>query len=77
MQAEIQAFAAVNVASLRKTLLVQDLADVQETRLSASASAISATVSGAQLMARGRNDLALFDALMENYRGAGLFAVES
>ena len=36
--------------------------------------AIFAAVSGAQLMARGRADIALFDALMDNYRGAGLFS---
>jgi TetR/AcrR family transcriptional repressor of nem operon len=72
VQTEIQAFAEVNVAWLGKMLQAQGLVDGRQARLRASA--IFAAVSGAQLMARGRNDLALFDALMESYRGAGLFA---
>ena len=36
------------------------------------ARAIFAAVAGAQLMARSRSDLALYDALIESYRAAGL-----
>ena len=36
------------------------------------ARAIFAAVAGAQLMARSRSDLALYDALIDNYRRAGL-----
>lgn len=31
-----------------------------------------AAVGGAQLMARGRSDIALYDALIDNYRAVGL-----
>lgn len=34
--------------------------------------AIYAAVAGAQLMARGRADIALFDTLMGSYRAAGM-----
>lgn len=72
MQGEIQAFADVNVAWLGKMLRAQGMADAGAAQRRASA--IFAAVSGAQLMARGRADIALFDALMENYRIAGLFS---
>ena len=36
------------------------------------ANAIFAAVAGAQLMARSRADIALFDSLIEGYRKAGL-----
>jgi TetR/AcrR family transcriptional repressor of nem operon len=36
------------------------------------ARSIFAAVAGAQLMARGRSDLALFDALIDGYRASGL-----
>jgi TetR/AcrR family transcriptional repressor of nem operon len=36
------------------------------------AHAIFAAVAGAQLMARGRADIKLFDALIKNYQAAGL-----
>ncbi len=36
------------------------------------ASAIFAAVAGAQLMARGRSDIKLFDTLIKNYQVAGL-----
>jgi TetR/AcrR family transcriptional repressor of nem operon len=38
----------------------------------ARAKAIYAAVAGAQLMARSRADIALFDALIDSYRAAGL-----
>ena len=36
------------------------------------ARAIFAAVAGAQLMARSRSDISVFDALIDSYRGAGL-----
>jgi TetR/AcrR family transcriptional repressor of nem operon len=36
------------------------------------AHAIFATVAGAQRMARGRSDIALFDTLMKTYQATGL-----
>ncbi|UUX94573.1 TetR/AcrR family transcriptional regulator [Aquabacterium sp. J223] len=69
VKTEVQRFADVNVAWLTKTLVATGLArDVSEQR----AKAIYAAVAGAQLMARGRSDIALFDALMDGYRSAGL-----
>ena len=66
---EIQIFADVNVAWLTKMLAV---ASVPASKREARARAIYAAVAGAQLMARSRADLKLFDALIENYRGSGL-----
>jgi len=43
-----------------------------EHRLVTAARAIYAAVAGAQLMARSRADLKLFDALIESFRGSGL-----
>lgn len=67
---EVQAFADVNVAWLSKALLAAALVspDQSEPR----ARAIYAAVAGAQLMARSRSDIALFDGLIESYRAAGL-----
>lgn len=73
VQKEIQAFADVNVAWLASMLEAQGKVEAGQARLRASA--IFAAVSGAQLMARGRADIALFDALIDNYRAAGLFAI--
>jgi TetR/AcrR family transcriptional repressor of nem operon len=73
VQKEIQAFADVNVAWLASMLEAQGKVDAGQAQVRASA--IFAAVSGAQLMARGRADIALFDALIDNYRAAGLFAI--
>ena len=70
VQKQVQTFADVNIAWLSKTLLEAGLvkpAD-RETR----ARSIFAAVSGAQLMARSRADISLFDALIDGYRAAGL-----
>ncbi|MBC8750466.1 MULTISPECIES: TetR/AcrR family transcriptional regulator [Paraburkholderia] len=67
---EVQAFADVNVAWLEKVLGEAGIVDPEQTRRRACA--IYAAVAGAQLIARGRADIALFDALIESYRQAGL-----
>jgi len=72
VQHAIQAFADINVAWLARMLQAAGLAGAKPAHLRASA--IFAAVSGAQLMARGKADIALFDALMDNYRAAGLFS---
>lgn len=72
VQTEIQAFADINVAWLAQRLQALGMTDARQAHVRASA--IFAAVSGAQLMARGRADLALFDALMDAYRSAGLFS---
>src|SRR6266851_3734157 len=64
---EVQAFADVNVTWLSKVLSAAGVvtADKGEER----ARAIFAAVAGAQLLARSRSDISLFDALIESYRG--------
>jgi TetR/AcrR family transcriptional regulator, transcriptional repressor for nem operon len=67
---EVQAFADINVAWLSKVLC-----EARAIALKASedrACAIFAAVSGAQLMARSRADVGLFDTLIASYRAAGL-----
>ena len=67
---EVQAFADVNVAWLVKVLAAA--AVVGPEQIHARARAIFAAVAGAQLMARSRSDIALFDTVIESYRAAGL-----
>lgn len=69
VKTEVQAFADVNVAWLTRMLAA---ASVPASKREARARAIYAAVAGAQLMARSRADLKLFDALIESYRGSGL-----
>ena len=69
VKTEVQAFADINVAWLVRMLAAASVpASMRETR----ARAIFAAVAGAQLMARGRADLKLFDALIDSFRGSGL-----
>ena len=67
---EVQAFADVNVAWLRKELTAAKLVGPHESE--AKARAIYAAVAGAQIVARSRSDISLFDSLIESYRAAGL-----
>lgn len=68
---EVQTFTDVNVAWLGKVLEEAGIADAGESE--ARARAIFAAVAGAQLVARSRADISLFDAMMDSYRTAGLF----
>ena len=70
VKTEVQAFADVNVAWLSKVLSAANGVSIEDSQ--PRARAIFAAVAGAQLMARSRSDLALYDALMESYRSAGL-----
>jgi TetR/AcrR family transcriptional regulator, transcriptional repressor for nem operon len=67
---EVQAFADVNVAWLRRVLAAAGLVSPEESE--GRARAIFAAVAGAQLIARSRSDISLYDALIESYRVAGL-----
>jgi TetR/AcrR family transcriptional repressor of nem operon len=67
---EVQAFADVNVAWLVKVLSATAVVDPGQ--IQGRARAIFAAVAGAQLMARSRSDIALFDTVIESYRAAGL-----
>lgn len=70
VKGEVQAFADVNVAWLSKVLGAAKIGGPKEREKRARA--IFAAVAGAQLMARSRADLSLYDALIESYRAAGL-----
>jgi TetR/AcrR family transcriptional regulator, transcriptional repressor for nem operon len=67
---EVQAFADVNVAWLSRMLSAADAVNSGESEQRARA--IFAAVAGAQLMARSRSDISLYDALIDSYRVAGL-----
>lgn len=67
---EVQSFADVNVAWLGKVLAAAGLAGAADG--ARRARAIFTAVAGAQLIARSRADIALYDELIESYRAAGL-----
>lgn len=69
VKTEVQAFADINVAWLTRMLeALGQTAPASESR----ARAIFAAINGAQLMARSRADLDLFDTLVASYIAAGL-----
>jgi TetR/AcrR family transcriptional repressor of nem operon len=70
VKTEVQAFADVNIAWLKKTLLAAKVVSPREAERRARA--IYSGIVGAQLMARGRADITLYDSLIESYRKAGL-----
>jgi TetR/AcrR family transcriptional repressor of nem operon len=70
VQKEVQTFADVNVAWLSRMLFAAGVATSKESE--PRARAIFAAIVGAQLMARSRSDIALYDSLIANYRAAGL-----
>lgn len=67
---EVNNFADVNVAWLSKALLTAKVVSTKDSQRRARA--IFAAVAGAQLMARTRADIKLYDELIDNYRSAGL-----
>src|SRR3984957_14956497 len=72
---EVQTFADVNVAWLSKVLSAAAVVDSRGSEQRARA--IFAAVAGAQLMARSRSDISLFDSLIESYRVAGLLPAQT
>jgi TetR/AcrR family transcriptional repressor of nem operon len=67
---DVQTFADVNVAWLAKVLSAAAVVAAGESEQRARA--IFAAIAGAQLMARSRSDISLYDSLIEGYRAAGL-----
>jgi TetR/AcrR family transcriptional repressor of nem operon len=67
---EVRAFADINVTWLSRHLSASAVVGAGESEQRARA--IFAAVSGAQLMARGRSDIALYDSIIAGYRAAGL-----
>jgi TetR/AcrR family transcriptional repressor of nem operon len=70
VQREVLKFADVNVAWLARMLTGTGV--VPPAQVETRARAIFAAVAGAQLMARGRAEIALFDQLIEAYQASGL-----
>ncbi len=67
---EVQTFADVNVAWLSTVLSAAAVVSAEESEQRARA--IFAAVAGAQLIARSRSDISIYDALIDSYRAAGL-----
>ncbi|WFS16750.1 TetR/AcrR family transcriptional regulator [Pseudomonas sp. 905_Psudmo1] len=67
VEREVKAFADINVEWLTQVLVEAGLENVER-----RAGAIYAAVAGAQLIARTRVDLKLFDELIDSYRESGL-----
>lgn len=72
VKVEVQTFADVNIAWLSD--LIAETGVLRNDSV-AKARAIFAAVSGAQLLARSRADIELFDQMIDSYRKAGLLAV--
>jgi TetR/AcrR family transcriptional regulator, transcriptional repressor for nem operon len=71
VKVEVQAFADVNVVWLAKVLSSMDA--FRDTGIAEEqALAIYAAIGGAQLTARSRADISVFDRIVETYRAAGL-----
>jgi TetR/AcrR family transcriptional regulator, transcriptional repressor for nem operon len=68
---EVQTFTDVNVAWLSRMLVEAGIVST-DAAAEARARAIFASIAGAQLMARSRSDIGLFDSLVGAYRDAGL-----
>jgi TetR/AcrR family transcriptional repressor of nem operon len=71
---EVQTFADVNVAWLSRMLSAAAVVNSGESERRARA--IFAAVAGAQLMARSRSDISLFDSLIDSYCVAGLLPAD-
>jgi TetR/AcrR family transcriptional repressor of nem operon len=69
VKTEVQTFADVNVAWLARML---SATSVPKNKCEAKARAIFAAVGGAQLLARSRADVNLFDELIGSFRKSGL-----
>ncbi|NVZ24517.1 TetR/AcrR family transcriptional regulator [Pseudomonas gingeri] len=71
VQVEVKAFTDANIAWLARVLVLKQ-ADAQPEALRQQALSIFAAIQGAQLVSRGRNDIAIYDQLIGSYRMAGL-----
>lgn len=69
VKAEVQSFADVNVAWLTKVLVATG---VKRKAAEQRAKSVYAAVAGAQLVARSRCDITLFDSLIDGYRSVDL-----
>ena len=67
---EVQTFVDVNVAWLSRVL--SSAGEASSEKSEGRARAIFAAVAGAQLIARSRSDILLYDSIIDSYRVAGL-----
>lgn len=67
---EVHTFADVNVEWLSKALAAAEIVIPKESK--PRAQAMFAAIAGAQLIARSRSDIALYDTIIDGYRKAGL-----
>jgi TetR/AcrR family transcriptional repressor of nem operon len=72
VKSEVLAFADINVAWLTKVLTDIGLGSIEVCERRARA--IYTAVAGAQLIARTRFDIGLFDELIQSYQAVGLLA---
>jgi TetR/AcrR family transcriptional repressor of nem operon len=72
VRAELDRFTNVNVKWLTEVLSLRK-AETGKDAIQHQALAIFAAIEGAQLVARGRGDIAMFDRAITAYRAAGLF----
>ncbi len=70
VKAQVQTFADVNIAWLSKTLTAAEVVSAEHS--DQRARSIYAAIAGAQLVARSRADIALYDELVAGYQQAGL-----
>lgn len=73
VKAQVKAFAETNIAWLSKLLDAAGLGSTD--KCERRARAIYTAVAGAQLIARTRQDIGLFDELIQSYQEAGLIPV--
>jgi TetR/AcrR family transcriptional repressor of nem operon len=71
VRVEVDGFTDTNVRWLAKVLALKQ-PDVQPEALERQALSIFAAIQGAQLVSRGRNDISVYDQMIESYRVAGL-----
>jgi TetR/AcrR family transcriptional repressor of nem operon len=71
VRVEVDGFTDTNVRWLAKVLALKQ-PDAQPEALERQALSIFAAIQGAQLVSRGRNDISVYDQMIESYRVAGL-----
>lgn len=72
VQVEVFRFSEMNIAWLARVLALRNRAKASEATLQLRAMSIFAAVEGAQLVSRGRNDIAVYENIVGMYRATGL-----
>lgn len=71
VRVEVDGFTDANVLWLGKVLALKQ-PEAQPESLQRQALSVFAAIQGAQLVSRGRDDIAVYDQMIESYRAAGL-----